>query len=168
MLHIVTNRQGSPVSSKAEKIAAFSTVFSTWKKQFLPVSSAHWNSEETQKWGECFLCLFTGGFFILSFIYGTKLLNYIKIGSQDILDIITSMTPSALTFFVECSFLVFSTNKLRVIMFSCKYQKNWKWKFAAIEDEIAIFKLHWIFNPLQCLVHFHKILKKTLKLEALF
>ena len=33
-------QQGSPVSSKAGKNAFFSTVFSTWKNQFLPVSSA--------------------------------------------------------------------------------------------------------------------------------
>ena len=35
-----TKTQGSPVSSKAEKTVVFSTVFSAWKKQFLPVSSA--------------------------------------------------------------------------------------------------------------------------------
>ena len=37
---VIGAEQGSPVSSKAEKTAFFSTVFSVRKKQFLPVSSA--------------------------------------------------------------------------------------------------------------------------------
>ena len=83
------------------------------------------------------------------------------------------MTPCAFTFFVEWSFLVFSTNKLQVIVLFCKYQKKKKKNESRnfFEGKIGILKRRWIFNLLSIilwLVHFHTILKKTFKLEELF
>ena len=59
-----------------------------------------------------------------SFTCGTKFSNYIKTGFQDMLDNNLDMTPWAFTFLLECSFVVFSTNKLWVIMLCCKYKKK--------------------------------------------
>ena len=90
---ITTLGQGSPVSSKAEKSCFFffffPTVFCAWKKQFLPVSSDEIRKKlKKKKRGKSvlvFSSLIHLRFLILSFIYGTKLLNYIKIGFQDML-----------------------------------------------------------------------------------
>ena len=40
--------------------------------------------------------------------------------------------PMCIYIFVECLFLVFSTNKLQVIVFFCKYQKKKKKKKVEI------------------------------------
>ena len=66
-------------------------------------------------------------FLILSFIYGSKLFkSYTEVGCHGILDLFYD--PWALTFLVQCSFLVFSTNKLWVIMFFCKFVSKKKRK----------------------------------------
>ena len=48
--------QGSPVSSKVEKTAVFSMVFSTWKKPFIPVSSTEIRKKLKNGVKLCFLC----------------------------------------------------------------------------------------------------------------
>ena len=70
MGNIFNKHQGSPVSSKAEKNAVFSTVFSTWKKQFLPVSSTEIRKKlKNEVYSVFFAYLFEVS--LPSFIYGT-------------------------------------------------------------------------------------------------
>ena len=96
---------------------------------------------ETQKWGEIMFSLLTHlRFFILSFIYGTKLLNYIKIGFQDILDNNQCETLGSYIL-CECSFSVFSTNKLRAIVFSCKYQKTESGNFLILKTKLEYLNI---------------------------
>ena len=51
----------------------------------------------------------------------------------------------ALTFLIESSFLVFSTNKNIKCSFA-SIKLNWKWKFLDIENKIGIFKLNIQFS----------------------